>query len=133
MRVLVTGSRDWSDGKTLYDALSYTYLDWKKSNPSGGEEFIVVHGAARGADTIAGSWVKAMARADAHITVETHPADWAKYGNVAGHKRNQEMLDTGIDLVLAFQVNNSPGTKGCIRMARKMSIPVKEFHTPKLW
>jgi hypothetical protein len=133
MRILVTGSRDWSDNKTLFDALSYTYLDWKKSNPPGGEGFIVVHGAARGADTIAGSWVEAMAHADAHITVEAHAADWARYGNVAGHKRNQEMLETGIDLVLAFQLDKSPGTKGCVKMAKRMDIPVKEFSPPKLW
>jgi hypothetical protein len=132
MRVLVTGSRDWSDGKTLHHALTYTYLDWKESRP-GNEDFVVVHGAARGADTLAGTWVGTIGRMDSHIKVEEHPADWARYGNVAGHKRNQEMLDTGIDLVLAFQVDKSPGTKGCVKMAKRMDIPVKEFSPPKLW
>jgi YspA, cpYpsA-related SLOG family len=133
MRVLVTGSRDWSDGKTLQDALTYTYLDWKKSDPPAEEDFVVVHGAARGADTLAGAWVESIGKVDTHIKVETHPANWEKYGNVAGHKRNQEMLDTGIDLVLAFQVGKSPGTKGCVKMAKRMDIVVKEFCPPKLW
>lgn len=132
MRVLVTGSRDWSDGKTLYDALSYTYLDWKRSGPPYSEEFVVVHGAARGADTLAQAWVESVGSQDAYITAESYPAEWERYGAAAGHKRNKVMVDTGIDLCLAFPLGKSPGTRGCMRLAKKAGIPVKQFQ-PKLW
>lgn len=132
MRVLVTGSRDWGDEQTVYEALNQTYIAWIQS-PSRDKEFVVVHGGARGADTIADQWTRDVVLVEGPILCEQHFADWARCGNVAGHKRNQEMLDTGIDLVLAFQVGKSPGTKGCVKMAKRMDIPVKEFSPPKLW
>jgi hypothetical protein len=132
MRVLVTGSRDWSDPGIINKALIQAYSWWTEIDPWG-TEFVVVHGAARGADTMADEWACTQAATEPRIKPESHPADWERYGNAAGHKRNQEMLDTGIDLVLAFQWSEkSPGTKGCVRMAKRMGIPVKQFK-PKLW
>lgn len=131
MRVLITGSRDWTDIGTLHAALNNTYGTWKE-NSSDDPEFVVVHGAARGADTMADEWAHNLGCVESRVTREPYPADWERYGRAAGHKRNQEMLDTSIDLVLAFPLGRSPGTRGCVRLAKKAGIPVKQFQ-PKLW
>ena len=49
--------------------------------------------------------------------VECHTAQWAKYGKAAGPMRNQEMLDSGIDLVVAF-----PGGRGTADMLDKARL-----------
>ncbi len=42
-------------------------------------------------------------------------ADWANYGKGAGHIRNQQMLDSGIDLAIEF-----PGGRGTADMRRRL-------------
>lgn len=87
MKVLVCGSRDWTD-----DAL---IREWLARCPKG---TIVVHGAARGADDLAGEAAAALG-----FEVRRYPADWSAHGNAAGPIRNQKMLDAERpDVVLAF-------------------------------
>lgn len=131
MRVLVTASRDWSDELIIHSALGSAYKEWMLHHLDD-PEFVVVQGGARGGDTIADQWAQEKGRIDPRIRSEIHRADWDRYGRSAGHKRNQEMIDTGIDLVLAFPLGRSPGTRGCMRIAKKAGIPVKQFQ-PKLW
>lgn len=133
MRVLVTASRDWSDERSINLALTQEYVNWKEDTPDD-TEFVVVHGKCRGGDILADRWAKKMHQTDPRVRPEEHPADWERYGTAAGHIRNQEMLDTTIDRVLGFRWSEkSPGTKGCVKMAKRMGIVVKEFHPPKLW
>jgi hypothetical protein len=131
VRVLVTASRDWADKDTLVSALSAVYLEWKKTAGQD-TEFVVVQGGARGGDAMAEGWATAMATLDSRVRSETHPADWARYGRAAGHIRNQEMIDTGIDRTLAFPLGRSPGTRGCMRLAKKAGVPVKQY-APRPW
>jgi hypothetical protein len=112
IRVLVTGSRDWSD----YEVIEQAILNVTK-NATG--PVTIVHGAARGADTIAGEI--------AHLhgfDVEAHGAQWNKYGKAAGPIRNQEMVDLGADVVLGFMMPGSRGTKDCISRAQTAGLPV---------
>lgn len=90
------------------------------------ESFVVVHGAARGADSFASEWIKAMrAYSNSDLFVEErHYAHWDHYGKVAGLLRNQEMVDLGAEVCLAFSRGNSRGTADCIRRAQKAGIPV---------
>ena len=113
MRVLVTGSRDWTDIDTIYKAL------WWLRNHS--EEVIVVHGAAPGADTLADVVAKKLG----YIPVG-YVAQWQKHKLAAGPIRNQRMVDSGADVVLAFHkdLKKSKGTKDCVKKARKANIPV---------
>lgn len=59
---------------------------------------------------------------------EKHPAKWRVNGSFdrqAGFKRNIEMLESGVDFVLAFWDGSSPGTAHTLREAKKRSIPTK--------
>lgn len=116
-RVLVTGSRNYDDKNTLFDALADQY------EPG----MIVVHGGARGADTLACEWVKKMQSLGYQVTTEVHQADWYEYGKAAGPIRNQQMVDLGADVCLAFPLGGSPGTRHCMKAAKKAGIPVINF------
>lgn len=52
-------------------------------------------------------------------------AEWNKFGRSAGYRRNLVMLEQDPDLVIAFQLDNSPGTAHAIEIARKRKIPVE--------
>ncbi len=108
MRVLVCGGRDYADQQAV-DAVLRTVS----------EHAVIVHGAARGADSLAANFADATGR-----KVEAYPADWDQYGKAAGAIRNKQMLDTGIDVVIAF-----PGGRGTAHMkgiAREAGVPVLE-------
>lgn len=119
-RVLVTGSRTWTDGRIIARAF-LGLLDL-------GEPITIVHGACeRGAD--------ALAHERAHplgFGVERHPADWKKHGHAAGPIRNREMvatLDPERDLVLAFWDGASKGTLGTIKLARDRGVTVRVYRS----
>jgi hypothetical protein len=82
-------------------------------------QVFVVHGAAKGADTIADQIAKGYG-----MIPEPHPANWSEYHRAAGPIRNQQMVDLGADICLAFLQPNSKGTADCIRRAEKAGIPV---------
>jgi hypothetical protein len=111
MRVLVCGGRNYSDEAAIRAELSRF--------PPG---TTIVHGGATGADSLAG-----IAAAELWLFVEVHPAYWDKYGRRAGPIRNQEMLDSGIDLVIAFP--GGRGTADMVHRARKAGVKVKEVVT----
>src|SRR4051812_36748351 len=109
MRILVCGSRDYNDPRKVVSILM-RYQDEKPT---------IVHGAARGADACA-----ALACRVLGLEEERHPADWKRYHKAAGPIRNKEMLDTGIDLVLAFWDGKSSGTKDMMAISRKAGVEV---------
>lgn len=79
----------------------------------------VIHGAASGADRLAGEVATEMG-----IPVEEFPARWNDYGRAAGVIRNQMMLTHGKpDLVLAFP--GGRGTADMVARARKANVPVR--------
>jgi hypothetical protein len=85
----------------------------------------VVHGDARGADRIA--HMVALSR---NLKIERHPADWARYGNLAGPIRNVEMLDAGRpDVVLAFYKRGAKniGTGNMVRECKLRGLTVREY------
>ena len=118
MRVMITGSRDWDDVKLIQAALITVGVTMNRGRP----DMVLVHGGAKGADTIASE-----AAAELGWVLEEYLPDWSK-GKRAGPMRNVEMLESGIDIVLAFWKNESRGTKHAIETARKMKIPMK-IHT----
>jgi YspA, cpYpsA-related SLOG family len=119
---LICGGRDFAD-QEMFDRAMGDLLAMK------GCPAKVVHGDARGADTMADAWGHRMA-----ITVIAMPADWETYGNGAGPMRNQRMLDFKPALVIAFP--GGKGTADMVSRARKAGIDVAEIKqvlpTPQL-
>lgn len=114
MRVLVTGSRNWTNEAAVYSALTELI---RTSN-----RITVVHGACpTGADAIAHHWATSVPGA----TAEPHPAEWDRHGKAAGPIRNQQMVDLGADVCLAFLLGESRGTRDCMRRAEAAGIPVQ--------
>ena len=108
-RILVTGSRDWSDVEAVNE-----FLD--KYSPDS-NDIVLVHGDAPGLDTVA----KRIAK-ERGWKVEDHPADWKRLGRGAGPTRNTKMVSLGADICLAFPLPDSVGTLDCIKKARKAGI-----------
>lgn len=110
-RILITGSRNFNNTSAMlqiFKSIAYTISNTNVT---------LIHGNARGADRLAGKLAH-----DLGWTVEVHPADWKKYGRKAGPIRNQEMVNTGANICLAFPVGESRGTRHCITAAQKAGI-----------
>jgi len=91
MRLLVCGSRDWTDSKRIMRELG-------RLLGHDGSPGVVIHGAALGADKLAGTCALALGASG-----EPFPADWDRYGRSAGPRRNEQMLREGRpDRGLAF-------------------------------
>ena len=117
-RLLIAGSRDWSDRESIRSAMLEAL--WE----AGPRPVRVVHGGCpTGADAIAADIASRYG-----CEVESHPADWGKHGKAAGPIRNQEMVGAGADLCLAFMLPESRGTRDCVRRARAAGIPVLVTH-----
>lgn len=91
---------------------------------------LVVHGGARGADTLAGKWAEGRG-----IPVRVYPADWNRYGKGAGPKRNQQMLDEADpDVVIAFfdlPFAVSKGTADMVTRAGNGTRMVLSYDVPR--
>lgn len=130
MRVLVCGGRDFGEvplgcpaesryhyekiahaqRRLLFDTLDALKIDQGVS--------VIIHGAARGADSEAGHWARRQM-----IAEEPYRADWRRDGKAAGPIRNQQMIDEGKpDLVIAFP--GGRGTADMVRRAEKAGIKV---------
>ena len=119
-RILVTGSRDWTNETAVWNALDNA--DWEAWQETPGD-ITLVHGACpSGADAIADHWAKVHC-----VFTERHPAEWQKYGKRAGFRRNAEMVELGADLCLAFIRDGSRGATHTADLAEKAGIPVRRF------
>lgn len=113
-RIAVTGGRDFNRPtlvRTVFDSIGLCCDD------------VLVHGGCRGADQLC-AWIAAD---QYYAATETHPADWKRWGKAAGPKRNREMLESDIDLLIAFP--GGRGTYNCVMTARQLGIPVMEAVT----
>lgn len=113
MRLLVSGSRvGRADVWTALDA----YLECL------GEPELVIAGGARGVDVQAAAWARSRGLPLREVPVSDD--DWATLGDSAGHARNAVMVDLCHpgDHLVAFPVGRSPGTRGCIALARKRGL-----------
>jgi len=114
MRVLVTGSRSWTDYDTIEAALGSIIA-------ATDSRIVVVHGGARGADSLA-----EQAARNLGLDTEVHPPNWT-LGRGAGYIRNAEMVKAGADVALAFIVDDSRGASHCAGLAKRAGIPVRRF------
>ena len=111
MRLLVCGSRNFTDKETIAERMRWML------NPGD----VVIHGGARGADSIAGEVAAKMG-----LEVIVYKANWERDGRSAGPIRNDLMLKDGKpDAVLAFfNPGTSRGTQDMVSRARRAGVPV---------
>lgn len=147
IRVLVTGSRDWTNYSLIarevvlyisevcpveFATPNELEVDWDT------HDLLVVHGdAATGADYI----VEEFAAAN-YIKTEKHHPDYQQYGRGAPQVRNQHMVQLGADVCLAFIKpctyppgrcniripHGSHGASRTARLAEQAGIETRRFH-----
>lgn len=141
--VLGIGSRVWTDRELIDTVLTETWHDARQDGYCGIE---VMEGTADGADRMCGEWAKA--RADDGVGHLPIAADWegpctdtcppghrrirrdgTEFCPLAGHRRNQQMVDAEPAIVLAFQVGNSTGTADCLRRAETAGLVIRRWTT----
>lgn len=105
-RVLVCGGRNLSDSAWVFSVLD----DLAPRS--------VIHGAARGADSLAAAWANARG-----VPCRAFPAAWGEHGRAAGPIRNRQMLHEGKPtLVVAFP--GGRGTANMMKQAIGAGVPV---------
>ena len=111
MTVLVCGGRDYLDKQRVFNVLNFNRA----------KIGLIVHGAAKGADTFAGMWA-----AENDVPCLRVPAKWRVHGKKAGAVRNALMLKLGKpDLVVAFP--GGVGTAMMVGMAKKAGVRVVDL------
>lgn len=111
MKLIIAGSRSFDDYDLMDTSLAKIL--------SGRLPDVVLSGRAEGADVLGERW------AEVHgVPVQYHPADWKRYGKVAGMKRNAEMAKDGTHLV-AFWDGVSRGTANMIDIAKLAGLQVR--------
>ena len=113
MVILVCGGRTYNNKDKVNEVLSSIH----KEKPI----TVLIHGAAKGADALAGCWAR-----ENNIKEKQCPALWNTHGKAAGIIRNQKMLDDNkVDLVIAFP--GGKGTADMVERAKKANIEVREI------
>ncbi len=112
-KVIIAGGRDFNN----YELLK-TKCDYYLSNLDNAE-IVVISGAARGADSLGEQYAK-----ERGYKIDSHPADWDKYGKSAGYRRNKEMVDIA-SAAICFWDGKSKGTKHTIDLCKDKGIPYK--------
>ena len=111
-RFIVCGGRDYDDWIAVYAALDR--LDARVGIAA------IIHGDSPGADTLGKHWAEERGKPS-----EAYPAQWAMYGDAAGPRRNQQMLDEARpDGLVAFP--GGRGTADMICRARAAGLKVWE-------
>lgn len=118
MRLQITGSREWTDAIKISEVLTAV--------PIPANQITLVHGGARGADSIAGAIGRGLG-----FQVEVHYAEWDRYGKRAGYIRNAAMadlLDPDEDWALAFlqRGDANTGTRMMIDLCKQRGVEVME-------
>lgn len=122
MRLLVSGAREWgsyhTDETIMHDAL---FL-FDRIAQIEKTKITLVEGCQRGADQMA----ERLAQMIFGWEVDHHEAQWDKYGVGAGPIRNQEMLASGVDQVLAFHrhLKKSDGTLDMVERCLRKGVPL---------
>lgn len=111
-RVIIAGSRDFSDYDLLKTKLDY-FLSKKVAD---GYKIVIVSGAAKGADKLGERYAK-----ERGYYIDSYPADWDRYGKRAGYLRNVEMANAA-DALIAFWDGVSKGTKHMIDIAESKQL-----------
>lgn len=124
-RIIIAGSRDYMPTDAQVDIAVREWLDG-----DGDPEYkidSVICGMAKGADLAGKAWADKRG-----IYVAEYPADWARWGKLAGKKRNWQMAkEAGADGLIAFWDGMSPGTAHIIAAATCEDLRVLVCANPR--
>ena len=117
-RVIIAGSREFTDQTRLNKVCRWIFKTARI--PVSGTT--IISGTCRGADKMGEEYAR-----EEGMAVARFPADWSRYGKMAGPRRNGEMaryaMKKGCNGVLiAFLRADSRGTKNMIDTAVKMKL-----------
>lgn len=115
--ILVTGGRNYANRAQLHQYLYQVHNETPID--------ILVHGNARGADTMADDWAEAKG-----IQRAICPAAWDRFdAAIAGHRRNRFMLELGPTLVVAFP--GGAGTNNMVTQAQHKGVRLLDLRALK--
>lgn len=110
MRILVTGSREWTDTLTIARTIQrYMSATLPMLKDEEGRDLwrdvsgvTIVHGGARGVDQLTERWAvgcQPPIKTEVHALTREH---WQENPRTAGYIRNGEMVRLGADVCIAF-------------------------------
>ncbi|GAA3638091.1 hypothetical protein GCM10022267_25750 [Lentzea roselyniae] len=114
-RILITGSRRWTDVNRVRRMLAVVRALYPTA--------VLVHGNCRGADRIAAGIWRSWG-----LPTEAHPADWDRHKRAAGPIRNRHMVRLGAVLCVAFLRPDSRGSVHCAQLAERAGIRTIRIH-----
>lgn len=127
-RLGITGGREYTDKNRVYREID----EFRKTHPN---ITTIVVGDARGTDWAGREYAK-----EKRLKLDEKKADWSDmsepcfkkkradgsfYNALAGHKRNQVIVNNS-DALLGFWNGKSTGTADCMKRGRDKKIEVKE-------
>lgn len=115
-KVCVTGGRDYSDKERVTEV-----LDKLLNRIPPWIDFELIHGDAKGADTLSKKWAESRKG----VIITPFPVlkeEWTKFGLAAGPMRNKKMLNYGFHILVAFPGNN--GTENMKKITSDRNIKI---------
>lgn len=110
VKIIIAGGRTFNDYNGLRRACDIVCREF--------DPIEIVSGTARGADQLGEKYAK-----DRGYGIKQFPADWDKYGNSAGYKRNKQMAGYA-NILIAFWDKKSKGTEHMIDIAEENELMV---------
>lgn len=115
MKLIIAGSRNITDEEEVYNAF--------KKSPFVDKASMIISGHARGVD------IFGEALADSYLLDKViFPANWERYGTVAGVIRNKHMGEYA-DALLAVWDGKSKGTANMIKIMQDLGKPIHIYET----
>lgn len=112
LRVCICGGRKFDDTKYFAE-----FMEWVFAPRVTLDNVTIVQGGATGADWLAKEWADIR-----KVNCQTYKAKWVRYGKRAGSVRNQEMLDSGLDFLIAFP--GGTGTAHMMKICEEAGVPI---------
>ena len=111
LKVVVAGGRDFKDYTLLEEKLNKLF--------SQRNDVVIVSEMAKGIDSLTVKYAE-----EHKLRVSEFPAEWQKYGNSSGFRRNIEMARFA-DACVCFWNGKSVGTKHMIDTAKRLNLNLR--------
>lgn len=127
MRIIIAGDRNFHDyhfaANEITNIIEIYYSTWQNG------QIEIISGGAKGVDTLAAKYASIY-----NIKFKPFPANWTKYGLLAGPIRNTKMAQYASQsngTLIAFWNGLSKGTKNMIQAAKKYELRIHIIDVPK--